>query len=103
MKHICLGSMSAQLTARRGCLTSMVNWYESPVVHLNRRSQRKAFSIYDPQALWGNVVAVIREATQQVPTRQIIGIGIASMAETGMLVDRKSGAPRTEMLPWLTA
>lgn len=60
----------------------------------------KGFFYYDPHALWSSVVAVIREAIQQIPIRQIIGVGIASMAETGMLVDRKSGAPRTELLPW---
>jgi glycerol kinase len=27
-------------------------------------------------------------------------VGIASMAETGMLVDRLSGSPRTDLIPW---
>lgn len=60
----------------------------------------KGFFYYDPQELWINILAVIRETIQQIPAGQIAAVGIASMAETGMLVDRLSGAPRTDLIPW---
>jgi len=55
---------------------------------------------YNPQELWTSLAAAIREVTQGIQTAQIAAVGIASMAETGMLVDRQSGAPRTDLIPW---
>jgi xylulokinase len=60
----------------------------------------KGFFYYDPQELWASLAAAIREIIQGIPTTQIAAVGITSMAETGMLVDRLSGAPRTDLIPW---
>lgn len=55
--------------------------------------------VYDPDQLWATVANVIRETTAQAPA-QIAAVGIASMAETGLLVDRRAGTPYTPLLPW---
>lgn len=54
---------------------------------------------YDPEALWRLVVAALRgmAATAGEP---IEGIGVASMAESGLLVDWRTGEARTWILPW---
>ena len=58
---------------------------------------------YDPHALWQSVLGLLSEIGQQarsagLPPAQVVGI--ASMAETGLLLERRSGAPRTPLLPW---
>lgn len=55
---------------------------------------------YDPEQLWETVAAVIRESAAAVPADQIVSIGIASMAEAGLLVDTNTGAARSHMIPW---
>lgn len=60
----------------------------------------KGFFYYDPQELWTSLAGAIREVIQGIPAAQIAAVGIASMAETGMLVDRLSGIPRTNLIPW---
>ncbi len=57
-------------------------------------------AFYDPDALWTTVAATIRDVAAQRPAAQIAAIGIASMAETGLLIDRRTGAARTHLLPW---
>jgi xylulokinase len=39
-------------------------------------------------------------ATEGIEPRQVIALGVASMAETGLLVDRETGEPRSMFLPW---
>lgn len=53
---------------------------------------------FDPEAVWKTVCALIREVTG--PAGPVAAIGIASMAETGLLVDRRTGAPRSPFVPW---
>lgn len=53
---------------------------------------------FDPEALWGTTSAVIRKVAASVDS--IAVIGIASMAETGLLVDRRTGAARSFFVPW---
>ncbi|HLE52912.1 MAG TPA: FGGY family carbohydrate kinase [Anaerolineales bacterium] len=66
---------------------------------LRRSPEGNAF--YDPQELWATVAAAIREVVAGCGRAGTISaIGIASMAETGLLVDRKSGAPRSPLIPW---
>jgi sugar (pentulose or hexulose) kinase len=57
-------------------------------------------TIYDPQEVWETAAAAIREAIEGASADEIAAMGIASMAETGMLVDRESGAPRSALIPW---
>jgi sugar (pentulose or hexulose) kinase len=54
---------------------------------------------FDPGELWVSAAAVIAEAVADAPD-PVRAIGIASMAETGLLVDRASGLPRSAVIPW---
>lgn len=58
------------------------------------------FSYYDPQAYWSTVIQVIRDALENCDYRDLAAIGIASMAETGLPLDRESGSPVAPLLPW---
>lgn len=55
---------------------------------------------HDPEALWGAVIAVIQEVLPAAPERRVEVVGVAGMAEAGLLVDAADGAPRTEIIPW---
>lgn len=55
-------------------------------------------TFFDPEALWANASDVIRKAVDAAGP--IAAIGIASMAETGLLVDRRTGAARSFFVPW---
>jgi sugar (pentulose or hexulose) kinase len=50
----------------------------------------------------GAIERLILAACQGVEPGAVAGIGIASMAETGLLVDTVSGAPVTPLLPWFS-
>ncbi|GGH84794.1 xylulokinase [Pullulanibacillus pueri] len=52
-----------------------------------------------PDQLWTQVRACIKEITTDCKEK-IDVIGIASMAETGLLVDRGSGQTKTAIIPW---
>src|SRR4030067_3218186 len=71
----------------------------SMLTPLRRSPEGTAF--YEPQELWAAVAAAIREVTAGCGLGGTISaIGIASMAETGLLVNRKSGAARSPLIPW---
>ena len=53
---------------------------------------------FDPEALWDTASEVIRKVAAS--SGPIAAIGIASMAETGLLVDRRTGAARSFFVPW---
>ena len=55
---------------------------------------------HDPEALWGAVIAMIQEVLAAAPERRVEVMGVAGMAEAGLLVDAASGAARTEIIPW---
>lgn len=61
---------------------------------------------YDPQEMWETIAGAVREvlaargAEAGAGWGRIVAVGIASMAETGLLVDRKTGSPRSTMIPW---
>jgi sugar (pentulose or hexulose) kinase len=54
---------------------------------------------FDPEVLWATAVTVIRKVASTA-TGTIAAVGIASMAETGLLVDRRTGAARSFFVPW---
>lgn len=54
---------------------------------------------FDPDALWENVTALVRQITEAAQGA-VLAIGITSMAESGLLLDRATGAARTPILPW---
>ncbi|MGE5138002.1 MAG: FGGY-family carbohydrate kinase [Rudaea sp.] len=62
------------------------------------RRAASGYSYFDPGELLGLVSQVAREAVGE--ERKVDCIGIASMAESGLLVDRRSGEPRSPILPW---
>lgn len=64
---------------------------------VRRTSDGRPF--FDPQELWATAAEVIGEAAAAA-TAPIAAIGVASMAESGLLLDRGDGAPRSEVLPW---
>ena len=55
---------------------------------------------YDPYELRDTVCEALREALEGVPPGQIAAVGVTSMAETGVLLDRATGEPRTHVFPW---
>lgn len=59
----------------------------------------EGYSYYDPEQLWEMIVGAIRETAAKAagPVR---AIGITSMAESGLLVDRTTGKPRSIFMPW---
>ena len=63
------------------------------------RTGRGGRSVLDPQELWAATLEVLGEILAALPG-QVASIGITSMAETGLLVDARSGEPRTPLIPW---
>lgn len=65
----------------------------------------KGYSFYDPERLWQSVEALLSEVegwrrTQDGRWPPAAALGIASMAETGLLFDPQLNAPRTPFIPW---
>lgn len=58
------------------------------------------FVVYEPERLWETAADMIREAAEAAGSGAVRAIGITSMAESGLLLDRRSGTPRTDILPW---
>lgn len=54
---------------------------------------------YDPEALWHTAVEVLQEVIGE-GSDDLAALGVTSMAETGLLIDRASGRPRIPMIPW---
>lgn len=65
--------------------------------HTVTHRSEEGFAFYHAEELWSTVASAIREAAGG---ETVTGIGIASMAETGLLVDRKTGEARSPFLPW---
>lgn len=59
----------------------------------------QGFTYIDPQELWKSVTELIMEVTGSA-SRNIRAVSITSMAESGLLLNRKTGMPTTEMIPW---
>lgn len=55
---------------------------------------------YDPIELWQVVSRTIRDVVENTAPHDIALVSIASMAESGLLVDRATGAPRSDFIPW---
>ena len=58
------------------------------------------YAAYRPDQIWHAVSETIRQVSAAMPGRPIRAIGIASMAESGLLIDRATGQPRSHILPW---
>ena len=64
-----------------------------------------AGQVYHPQELFHSTLIIIEDALTMAENQigkdiSLSGIGIASMAESGLLVDASTGAERTPILPW---
>jgi xylulokinase len=64
------------------------------------RQDSDGSSFYDPDELWHTVAAAIHDITTKTAPERIAAVGVASMAETGLLLDRRTGAARTHFIPW---
>lgn len=63
----------------------------------------EGYFYHDPDNLWDMVASAIREVLPGARGVTPEVVGVASMAEAGLLVDRVTGAPRTHVLPWFDA
>jgi sugar (pentulose or hexulose) kinase len=60
----------------------------------------EGFVYYDPEEMWQTIASAIQEVTRNVNAAEIGAVGIASMAESGLLVDTSTGEPRSPFMPW---
>lgn len=60
---------------------------------------RPGWAEHDPEALWQAVVRVVRQALGQVDSTHVRGVAVASMAETGLLLDA-AGRPVIPFIAW---
>ncbi len=64
------------------------------------RDERLGYSFYDPERMWEGIRSAIAEVMESLEYNRVSAVGITSMAESGLLVDRSSGKPRSPFLPW---
>lgn len=64
------------------------------------RSTVAGMTVYAVDQLWATVRAVSATCCAALPGGSVAAVGIASMAETGLLLDPASGTARTPFLPW---
>src|SRR5690606_14009121 len=62
--------------------------------------QEQGYYYYLPETMWRSVAEGIREVMKDRPVSQLAGIGITSMAESGLLLDRRTGEEKSYILPW---
>lgn len=72
--------------------------------NLARRSS-DGYAYYDPEELWETVVSLIKKVVRQGEIGEksadtVAAVGITSMAESGLLLDRRTGEARTPIYPW---
>jgi sugar (pentulose or hexulose) kinase len=67
----------------------------------NKHYNQQGEPFFSPEEIWGNIASCIQEILLGCE-EQISAIGITSMAETGLLLDRQTGRPRTNFIPWFS-
>ncbi len=67
-------------------------------MHSHRDISGAAF--FDPEEFWQTVLAAAGEAADKAGPHRLSAIGVAGMAESGLLVDRKEKTPLTNIIPW---
>jgi sugar (pentulose or hexulose) kinase len=55
---------------------------------------------YDAERLWQTVAGLLSEVYDPSARPEILAIGIASMAESGLLIDLDTGGPISPLIPW---
>lgn len=90
-----------------GTTNTKVGWYREngePVAIASRPTvahhAAEGYSYYEPEEMWGAIVAALTEVAAKAGDEEVHSIGIASMAESGLLVDRRTGEARSAFLPW---
>jgi sugar (pentulose or hexulose) kinase len=59
----------------------------------------EGFAYFDPETVWTTITDALREVSATSPD-PIQAVGIASMAESGLLIDHRTGQARTPIIPW---
>jgi len=67
----------------------------------NVHYDRQGDPFFSPDEIWGNIASCLQEISLGCEEK-VSAIGITSMAETGLLVDRQTGRPRTNFIPWFS-
>jgi sugar (pentulose or hexulose) kinase len=69
-------------------------------IHLNKtHTDKKGHTYYDPEELWMTVANAIREVNHG-QNEKVASVGITGMAESGLLIDLKTGEYRSHVIPW---
>ena len=55
---------------------------------------------YDPEELWQQFAGMLKRIITRAAPGEVQAIAIASMAEAGLLVDKRTGKAKTEIVPW---
>lgn len=58
------------------------------------------YSFYDPKELLETVIGAIRIATDRQEKNSLAAIGVSSMAESGLLMERSDGTVHSPIIPW---
>ncbi|MDR6553141.1 FGGY family carbohydrate kinase [Paenibacillus qinlingensis] len=70
-------------------------------IRVNQKKQHsEGYVYYDPQDLWHTIALLIQEVISTAGVTTVCSVGITSMAESGLLVDRQAGTARTKIIPW---
>ncbi len=59
----------------------------------------EGYAYFEPEEVWQQAASAIQVVTSGL-AEPVAAVGIASMAETGLLVGRRSGQAQSVMLPW---
>lgn len=91
----------------------LFNRIGQPIAVASRETEtfthREGYAYYDPEGMWNSVAASIQEVLKKAvialklnDSKQVCieAIGITSMAESGLLLDRQSGKPKSVFMPW---
>jgi xylulokinase len=60
---------------------------------------RPNWAEHDPEALWNTVAALVRQVVAGIDPARVRGVGVASMAEAGVLLDT-AGRPTYPIIAW---
>ena len=63
----------------------------------------EGYFYHDPEELWQTAASAIHEVVADASGATVEVVGVTSMAEAGVLVDRLTGDARTHVLPWYDA
>ncbi len=87
-------SKAALFTAEGGTLVRIAKCHTDTV-------KQNGIDVYAPEKLWQAIFELVREVVGE-DGGSVVGIGITSMAESGLLVDRVTGKPLSPFIPWFS-